>query len=96
MKILSDIKPVRGAKRVGDHCSRYFKKETANSDTDTILRPEVFIKAVEMQIEKTVRNALGTEAAPSHCPDNEMYVPACARSQVIQWGHSSQLWPPGS
>ena len=74
-----------------DALSRYFENKTTNSEPYTILRPEVFINASEMQIEKTVRNALATEAAPSRCPDNKMHVPACTRSKVIQWGHSSRL-----
>ena len=81
-----------GSKNVKpDALSRYFENETTNSEPDTILRPEVFINAIEMQIEKTVRNALATEAARSRCPDNKMYAPACTRSEVIQWGHSSRL-----
>ena len=76
-----------GSKNVKpDALSRYFENET-----DTILLPEVFVNAIEMQIEKTVREALNTEAAPSRCPNNKMFVPACARSKVIQWGHSSRL-----
>ena len=44
-----------------------------------------------MEIEKTVKSALGTGATPSKCPDGKLYVPANVRSQVIQWGHSSRL-----
>ena len=73
------------------HSPGTFENETTNSDPDKILNPEVFVNAVEMQIKKTVRNALGTEAAPSRCPSDKLYVPANARSQVIQWGHSSRL-----
>ena len=40
---------------------------------------------MEMDIERTVQEAQETEAAPSNCPDGR------SRSQVIQWGHSSQL-----
>ena len=74
-----------------DALSRYFENETPNSEPDTILRPEVFVNAIEIQIEKTVREALNTEAAPSRCPNNKIFVPACARSKVIQWGHSFWL-----
>ena len=31
------------------------------------------------------------EAGPSSCPTNRLYVPSSVRSQVLQWGHSSQL-----
>ena len=58
---------------------------------ETILRPVVFLNAVEMDIERTVREAVGTEAAPSGCPDGRQYVPRQSRAQVLQWGHASQL-----
>ena len=81
-----------GSKNVKpDALSRYFEGPTKDIDPDTILRPEVFIHAVELDIEKTVQEAFGTEAAPSRCPEGRLYVPANGRSQVIQWGHSSQL-----
>ena len=51
-----------GSKKVKpDALSRHFDNQTTNSEPDTILRPEVFINAIEMQIEKTVRNALATK-----------------------------------
>ena len=62
---------------------RYFESSTKDNNTDTILRPEVFINAVEMDIEKTVQDAQGTEAVPSNCPDSRLYVPTNTRSQVI-------------
>ena len=37
------------------------------------------------------RKAVGSEAAPSGCPDGSQYVPEGMRAQVIQWGHSSRL-----
>ena len=44
-----------------------------------------------MDIKTVVRQALDGEAAPSSCPDGKLYVPAPARSQVLEWGHSSRL-----
>ena len=81
-----------GSKNVKPNAlSRYFETETSNVEPHTMLCPEVFINAIEMRIEETVREALGTEAALSRCPVNKMFVPACARSKVIQWSHSSRL-----
>ena len=74
-----------------DALSRYFEIPTKEVDPDTILRPEVFIKTIEMEIERVVCQAQGDNTAPSNCPDGRLYVPANARSQVLQWGHSSQL-----
>ena len=51
-----------------------------------ILRPKVFINAIEMDIERVVQQAQETEAAPSNCPDGRLFVPACMQSQVLQWG----------
>ena len=61
------------------------------SKETTILRPEVFIRAMEMDIERVVQQAQESDAAPSNCPDEKLFVPICTRSQVIQWGHSSRL-----
>ena len=73
-----------GAKNMKpDALSRYFKSPTKEAEPDTILRPEVFVHAVEMYIKKTVKTALRTEAAPNKCPDGKLYVPVNARSQVI-------------
>ena len=81
-----------GAKNVKpDGLSRYFEGPTKDNEPNTILRPDVFIHAVEMDINRTVQEVLGTEAAPSRYPEGRLYVPANTRSQVIQWGHSSQL-----
>ena len=74
-----------------DALSRYFESKIREMTPDTILRPEVFVYAIEMDIERTVISALGTGATPSSCPDGKLYVPVNVRSQVIQWGHSSRL-----
>ena len=66
-----------GAKNVKpDSLSRYFEGPTKDNEPDTILRPEVFIHANEMNIERTVQEALGTDAAPSKCPVGRLFVPA--------------------
>ena len=44
-----------------------------------------------MDIERLVREAAGTEAAPSGCPDGKQYGPRQSRAQVLQWGHASRL-----
>ena len=80
---LKNVKP--------DALSRYFENPVKTESPETIVRPEVFVNAIEMEIERTVKEALGTEAAPSGCPDGRQYVPRETRAQVIQWGHASQL-----
>ena len=79
-----------GSKNVKpDALSRYFKTPTREANPDTILRPEVFVHAIEMDIQRFVQQ--GDDAAPSNCPEGRLYVPACTRSQVLEWEHSSQL-----
>ena len=81
-----------GSKNVKpDALSRYFEGNSRTEDPETILRPEVFLNAVEMDIERMVREAAGTKAAPSECPDGRQYVPRQSRAQVLQWGHASRL-----
>ena len=71
--------------------SQYFKGPVKDPTPDTIRRPEVFVHAVEMDIEREICQALDGETAPSSCPDGRLYVPAPVWSQVLQWGHSSRF-----
>ena len=81
-----------GSKNVKpDALSQYFKVPAKDGILDTILRSEVFVNAIEMDIERVIRQAQGDDAAASNCPDGRLYVPAPAQSQVLQWGYSSQL-----
>ena len=58
---------------------------------ETILRPEVFLRVVGADIEWLVRDAAGTETAPSGCCEGRQFVPGQSRAQVFQWGHASRL-----
>ena len=81
-----------GSKNVKpDALSRCFEPNDRFEAPETILRPGVFLHAVEMNIEREVREAAGTEAVPSGCPDGRQFVPRQSRAQVLQWGHASQL-----
>ena len=72
-----------------DALSRVFDPEDRAEPPETILRPEVFVSAVGMDIEQEVREAAGTEAAPSGCPEGRQFVPGQSRARVLQWGHAS-------
>ena len=74
-----------------DALSRYFENNDRFEAPETILWLEVFVQAVEMNIERQVREAAGTKAAPSGCPDGRQFVPRQSRAQVLQWGHASRL-----
>ena len=71
--------------------SRYFESPHTTEPPETILRLEVFVNSIKMDIERSVKEAVGTEAGPSGCPVGNQYVPRGMRAQVIQWGHSSRL-----
>ena len=74
-----------GSKNVKPYAlSRYFEVPAKNTGPDTILRPEFFINTIDMDIERVIRQAQGDDAAPSNCSDGRLYVPAPARSQVLQ------------
>ena len=74
-----------------DALSRMFDPEDRTETPETILRPEVFINATRVDIEQEVREAAGTEATPSGCPDGKQFVPSQSRAKVLQWGHASRL-----
>ena len=71
--------------------SRMLDPEDRTETPETILRPEVFVNATGVDIEQEVREAAGTEAAPSGCPDGRQFVPRQSRAKVLQWEHASRL-----
>ena len=74
-----------------DALSPRFNPPARDPAPDTILRPEVFISAIDLDIETMVRSSLGEGAAPSTCQDNQLFVPIGVCPQVLLWGHSSNL-----
>lgn len=68
--------------------------ESSDSTTlnpDMILPPYCVITAAHWDIEKVVREAQRTDPDPGNGPPNCLFVPNSARSQVLQWGHSTKL-----
>lgn len=89
-----------------DALSRQTSPDEAEHQSGLILPPCVidnpepeFVKsstshllgAVQWEIEKIVQEAQRTQPDPGNGPDNCLFVPDSARSQVLQWGHSSKL-----
>ena len=74
-----------------DTLSRVFEPEDRVEAPETILRPEVFLRAVGVDVEQLVRDVAGTEAAPSGCPEGRQFVPGGSRAEVLQWGHASRV-----
>ena len=81
-----------GSKNVKpDALSRRFETPGRMEDPDTILPASCFVRAVRLDIEQTVLAAQEGGAGPSSCPANLLFVPLSVRSDVLIWGHSSNL-----
>ncbi|KAG5857310.1 hypothetical protein ANANG_G00018100, partial [Anguilla anguilla] len=73
-----------------DALSRQFSLTEEGPEQETILPANCLVAAVGWEVESAVRRALQRES-PSNVPPNLLFVPKSVRSQVLQWGHSSQL-----
>lgn len=74
-----------------DALSRQFSADPACQDPEPILPPTCIIGAVTWQVEERVPEAQRSAVDPGGTPPNTLYVPEPARSEVLQWGHSSRL-----
>ena len=74
-----------------DALSRQFSGVERPSTGDTILPSRCLTGAVSWGVERRVREALQKEPSPQGCPTNCLFVPRSARSEVLQWGHASNL-----
>ncbi|KAL2077728.1 hypothetical protein ACEWY4_027232 [Coilia grayii] len=74
-----------------DALSRVFSPSEEVSTPSTILPKRCLVGAALLDIESVVRKAQTSAATPSLCPVSCLFVPVSARSQVLQWGHSSRL-----
>ena len=88
---LSSTWPTDLARRISSPTPWMFDPEDRTETPETILRPEVFLSATGVDIEQEVREAAGTKAAPSGCPDGRQFIPRQSRAKVLQWGHASRL-----
>ncbi|KAG5278113.1 hypothetical protein AALO_G00095330 [Alosa alosa] len=81
-----------GSKNVKpDALSRRFSSSEHPQDPDTVLPAHCVVGAAQLQIESIVAAAQSSDSGPSQCPTNRLFVPSSVRSQVLLWGHSSQL-----
>ena len=60
-------------------------------EPDTILPSHCVLEAAQFDIESIATAAQPNEARPSQCPINLLFVPSSVCSQVLKWGHSTQL-----
>ena len=73
--------------------SRLFPTETPNRSpaVDTILSPAWVVGVITWGVESAVRMAQPAQPDSGRGPRNCLFVPTSVRSQVLQWGHASQL-----
>lgn len=81
-----------GSKNVKpDALSRQFSGAEKAKTVDTILPSRCFTGTVSWGIEKRVQAALQKEPSPKDGPANCLFVPRSVRSEVLWWGHASNL-----
>ena len=74
-----------------DALSRQSVPEKSCSEPETILPHSCVVAAATWEIETCIREAQRSHPDPGNGPPNCLFVPDSARSQVLQWGHSSKL-----
>ena len=74
-----------------DALSRQFLTNNREGDIGPIIPPKRIVAPVRWGIETVVRRALQQDPDPGPAPDGKLFVPGRARSEVLQWGHSSHL-----
>lgn len=73
-----------------DSLSRVFAPE-GETNKETIIPATCIVVAARWKIEHVVRESQRTHPSPSDCPPDCLFVPDGARTQVLQWGHSSKI-----
>lgn len=74
-----------------DALSRLHIADCSDAPPETIIPTSCILAAAHWDIEKVVSDAQHSEPDPGTGPPNCLFVPSSARSQVLQWGHSSKL-----
>lgn len=74
-----------------DSLSRIFDRSERLSTPECILPEKIVISALVWEVESRVKAALEGVTPPVGCPPNRLFVPERLRSNVIQWGHCSNI-----
>uniref|UniRef100_A0A673AT68 Gypsy retrotransposon integrase-like protein 1 n=1 Tax=Sphaeramia orbicularis TaxID=375764 RepID=A0A673AT68_9TELE len=81
-----------GSKNVKpDALSRLFMPVNSDSEPGPILPETCVVGAVQLEIEKSVIDALQDCDIPAGVPPDRLFVPDHLRPQVIHWAHTSRL-----
>ena len=74
-----------------DALSRQSDRETFKDEPENILPSSCIVAAVSWRVEALVKQAPHTQPDPGNGPPNRLFVPDSARSQVLQWAHTSKI-----
>ena len=74
-----------------DALSRQTESQLSNDPSEPVLPASCFVGAAHWEVERQVKEALSGDPGPGNEPPNCLFVPEDVRSQVLQWGHSSNL-----
>ncbi len=74
-----------------DALSRIFDISDRPVSPECIIPERLVVSAVTWEIESKVRTALEGVTPPPGCPTGRLFVPEGLRSNVIQWGHCSNV-----
>ncbi len=74
-----------------DALSRIFDISDRPVSPECIIPERLVVSAVTWEIESKVRTALEGVTPPPGCPTGRLFVPERLRSNVIQWGHCSNV-----
>ncbi len=74
-----------------DALSRIFDHSDRPVSPECIVPERLVVSAVTWEIESKVRTALEGVTPPPGCPTGRLFVPERLRSNVIQWGHCSNV-----
>ncbi len=81
-----------GSKNVKpDALSRIFDRSEHPSTPECILPESLFVSTLVWEVESKVKRALQGVTPPAGGPPNRLFVPESVRSDVIQWGHCSNV-----
>ncbi len=74
-----------------DALSRVYGNTPQEDSVASIIPSTKIIAPIKWDLANTVKQAQTREPDPGGGPTNCLFVPKAARSQVLQWGHSSRL-----
>ncbi len=74
-----------------DALSRIFDQSERLSTPECIIPERLVVSTLTWEVESKVRTALEGVTPPPGCPPSRLFVPEGLRSDVIRWGHCSNV-----